>query len=146
MIAIGNLFYQHAVIFEILWVVTPLVLYLRGGSQFFSRISWVWNFSLWVFLGSRIFSRWYFVSSKFFLVGILWVQFFFLMANFVIQRSSVAACMRKSDWRQKYRNTSQTTYSFSNRFQQLLIVYWQIYFTFFLTPISVTTLKINLIN
>ena len=67
------------------------------------------------------------VGPKFFHVGISWVQIFsrgyfvdpvvFLMANFVIQRFPVAGCMRKSDRKQKYRNKSQTTYSYLHRFQ-----------------------------
>ena len=39
--------------------------------------SWVQTFSLWVFCGSKIYSREYFVGPKFFPVGILWVQNFF---------------------------------------------------------------------
>ena len=70
------------------------------------------------------------MGSNFFMVGILWVQFFlcgyfvglvffFFLAYFVVQRFSVVCCMR-SDRKQKYVNVSQTgVYSVSNRFQQL---------------------------
>ena len=72
------------------------------------------------------------MGSNFFMVGILWVQFFlcsyfvglvffgFFLAYFVVQRFSVVCCMRKSDIKQKYVNASQTgVYSVPNRFQQL---------------------------
>ena len=52
----------------------------------FVCISWVWNLFLWVFRGSKIFSRGYFVGLKFFLV-----------IDFVIQRFSVAGCISESD-------------------------------------------------
>ena len=39
---------------------------------------WVLKFFLWVFRGSKIFSRGYFVGLKIFLVGIPWVQNFSL--------------------------------------------------------------------
>ena len=71
---------------------------------------------LWVFHGSNFFSLGCFVSSRFFLVGISWVHFFSLVANFAIQRFSVTGCMRKSDRNYKNLNASQTSYSIPNRF------------------------------
>ena len=57
--------------------------------------------------GPEIFSCGYFVAPKVFLVGISWVQNFFscifcgsnffFVADFIIQRFSVAGCTRKSD-------------------------------------------------
>ena len=72
----------------------------------FVGISWVRNLS-----------RGYFVGPEFFLVSISWVQFFFRVANFLIQRFSVVGYMRKSDGKQKYRNAFKTRYSTANRFQ-----------------------------
>ena len=118
-----------------------------------SWISWVRNFFSWVFrrsnffscgyfVGPIIFSSRYFVGPKFFIVGISWVQNFsrghfvgskvflvflgynfFSRANFVIQRFSVVGCVRKSDRKQKCINTSQTTYSIQNWFQQLSVLF-----------------------
>ena len=102
-------------------------------QNFFSGISWVWNFSLeyfmgpkfscgcfvgskfsrgyswvriffwWVFRGSEFFSREYFVAPFFFLWLISWFKDFKLLAA----------------WGRATKNTSQTTYSFLNWFQQL---------------------------
>ena len=108
-----------------------------------SQVSWVqyhcaivpWG----VFRGSKSFSRGYFVGLKCFLVGILWVQSFFSgvlygskyfprgyfvdhVVNFVIQRFSLASCMRKSEKKQKYINTSQTMHSIPNRFEHLSVL------------------------
>ena len=47
----------------------------------------------------------------FFLVHISWVQIFFLVVNFEIQRFSVVGWMKKSDRKQKCINKSQTAYS-----------------------------------
>ena len=90
--------------------------YFVGLKLFLVNISWVQNFSSWVFRGSKIFSCGYFVGPKFsswvfvgakffrrytwselFLVGISWVQLFFLAIDFMIQRFSVAGCISKSD-------------------------------------------------
>ena len=111
----------------------------------FVGISWVQKFFSWVFHGSKIFSRGYFVGPKFFsrgyfvgpkfsrgyswvwnfscgyfvgqiffLVNILWVQFF---PYHWFRDSKILSCWL---WqKQKYQNTSQTTDSFLNRFQQL---------------------------
>ena len=48
----------------------------EGPKFFLVGISWVQSSFLWVFRGSRSFSRGYFVGLKFFLVGISWVQNF----------------------------------------------------------------------
>ena len=60
------------------------------------------------FVGPNIFSCRYFVGP-----------IFFLLAYFMIQRLSIFGSMRKSDRKQRYINSSQTTYSIPNRFQQL---------------------------
>ena len=96
--------------------------YFVGPKLFFVGSSCFQHFFSWLFCWSEFFSLGYFVGLKLFLVGISCVQFFF-MANFMIQRFSVAGCMKNNDREQKYRNTSQTTYSFLNQFQQLSIVY-----------------------
>ena len=80
----------------------------------FVGISWVQFF----------FFRGYFVGPKFFLPSICGFEIFysvylvglifFLEDDFVIQRFSVVGYMSKRQ-KQKYRNTSQTTYSFLNR-------------------------------
>ena len=49
---------------------------LRGSKIFFVGISRVQNIFLWVFRGSKIFSRGYVMDQKCFLVGISWVQNF----------------------------------------------------------------------
>ena len=82
---------------------------------------------------TEVFSLRYLVCPKFFLVGISWVQIFFswrflgfnffVVANFVIQGLSVVGCMRKSERKQKYINTSQTAYFIPNRFQQLSVLF-----------------------
>ena len=94
-------------------------------------ISWVQNFFSWVFHGSETFSRGskifpsgYFVRPKFFPVVISWVQNFFswLISLFTCFQL-LGAWESEREWQKtEYRNTSQTTYSFPNRFQQLSIV------------------------
>ena len=65
--------------------------YFVGTKFFLLGISLAENFFSWVFRGSESFSREYFVGP-----------FFFLRPNFLIQRFSVARCMRRSD---RNRNT-----------------------------------------
>ena len=96
--------------------IVVLICLMPSCHRAFAGISWVWNFFLWVLCGSKlflvgiraseIFSRGFFVRpnffrrytwSEFFLVGISWVQLFFLVIDFVIQRFSVAGCISKSD-------------------------------------------------
>ena len=87
--------------------VDPIFFYRRyfvGPKFFLVVISWVPNISSSVF-------RW----SQFFFVSISWVKIFFLMSDLLIQRFPVASYMKKSDKKQKYRNTHQTTYFFPNR-------------------------------
>ena len=140
--------------------------------------------SLWVFRGSKIFSRGYFLGLKFFLVGISWVQNFsrgyFVGPKFFLvgirgsklflagirgskifsrgyfagpkffsrvfrgceifsreyfvgpyffcgwfRDSKISSCyLHEQEWqKKKYKSTSQTTYSFLNRFQQWSIDY-----------------------
>ena len=96
--------------------------FLRGSKFFFVGISWVQNVS-----------SGYFVGLKLFYVSILWVQHFFswvfcgfnffAVANFVIQELQVVDCLRKSDKKQQYINTSQTAYSIANQFQQLPVLF-----------------------
>ena len=74
-----------------------------GSKCFFVGISWVQNFFSWLFRGFKIFL----VSPKLFLLGISQVQFFFVMAKFVIQRFPVVGCMRVSDKKQQYISTSK---------------------------------------
>ena len=79
-------------------------------------ISWVLNFSPWIFHGSKVF-LWVFVCPKFFLVDVRGSEFFFvsicgsevfsreyfvgsfflLVVDFAIQRFSVAGCMSKTE-------------------------------------------------
>ena len=77
------------------------------GSEIFSRGYFVGpKFLSWVFVGPKFFLRSIFVGPKFsrvypwvrnfFLVSISWVQFFFLVVDFVIQRFSVAGYISKS--------------------------------------------------
>ena len=84
----------------------------HGSKNFLVGILWVQNFFWWLFRESEIVFRGYSVGP-----------IFFLVANFVIQRFSIASWTRKSDTKQKYINTSQTAYSSANRFQQLSVVY-----------------------
>ena len=65
--------------------------YFVGAKFFLLGISLAENFFSWVFRESESFSREYFVGP-----------FFFLRPNFLIQRFSVARCMRRSD---RNRNT-----------------------------------------
>ena len=93
----------------------------------------------WAFCGSKLFSRGYFVGPNLFLWvekifrGYSWVRIFF---SWVFRVSSFFSCgwfwdsiifscwLHEQKWQnQKYKKTSQTTYSFLNRFQQLPIVY-----------------------
>ena len=72
-----------------------------------------------VFRGSEVFICGHFVVPKFFLVGFQLLDFQILgFWNF-----QFFGCMRKSDRKQKYINTSQTKYSISNRFMQLLVLF-----------------------
>ena len=48
-----------------------------GPKNFLVGISWVQNSFLWVFFGSKIFSRRYFEGSKYFQVGVPCVHIFF---------------------------------------------------------------------
>ena len=97
----------------------------------FVAISWVQIIFSWVFRGFKLFSRGYFVGLKCFLVGISKVQNFFswvflgpeiffvgskfsLLGNFII----FSCWPHEKKWR---RNTSETTYSFPNRFQQFIL-------------------------
>ena len=95
----------------------------RGSKIFFVGILCFQYFFSWLFCWSEFFSLGYFVGLKLFLVGISCVQFFF-MANFMIQRFSVAGCMKNNDGEQKYRNTSQTRILFLLNFNscQLFIL------------------------
>ena len=107
--------------------------YFVGLIFFLVGILWVQLFFLVGILLVQKFLSWVFRGSKIFLVGTLWVQKFFSwvflgynffsQANFVIQRFSVVGCVRKSDRKQKCINTSQTTYSIQNWFQQLSILF-----------------------
>ena len=100
--------------------------YFMGPKLFLVGISWVKIFLSWVFHGSKYLN----IS---FLMGISWVRDFFswvfhgfnfsLMANFLIQRLSIAGCMRKSDRKRKYVKRSQTVYFIPNRFQQLSFLF-----------------------
>ena len=72
-----------------------------------------------VFRGSEVFICGHFVVPKFFLVGFQLLDFQILgFWNF-----QFFGCMRKGDRKQKYINTSQTKYSISNRFMQLLVLF-----------------------
>ena len=113
-----------------------------GSNFFLVGILWVQDFSSWVFCGLKFFSHGYFVGPKFFsqvfraetfsrgcfmgpkcfLVGISWVQFFFV-PNFVIQRFSVVGCMRKSHRKQKHINRFPIAYFILSRFQQLSVLF-----------------------
>ena len=111
--------------------------YFLGPNIFLVGISWVQNYFSWVFRGSRFFLSWIFRGSKYlnisFLMGISWVRDFFswlihgfnfsLMVNFLIQRLSIAGCMRKSDRKRRYVKRSQTVYFIPNRFQQLSFLF-----------------------
>ena len=111
--------------------------YFLGPNIFLVGISWVQNYFSWVFSRSRFFLSWIFRGSKYlnisFLMGISWVRDFFswvihgfnfsLMVNFLIQRLSIAGCMRKSDRKRKYVKRSQTVYFIPNRFQQLSFLF-----------------------
>ena len=119
---------------------------LVGGVP--SQVSWVqYHCAIvpsGVFRGSKSFSRRYFLGVKCFHVGILWVQNFFSgvfcgskyfsrryfvdhVVNFVIQRFSLASCIRKSEKKEKYINTSQTMHSIPNRFEHLSVLLNQLY-------------------
>ena len=75
--------------------------YFLGPKFFLVGISWVQNIFSWAFHRFKTFSRGYLVGPKFSLVG-----------NFVI----FSCWPHKKKW---HRNISQTTYSISNRSQQL---------------------------
>ena len=122
----------HRFFVGISWVQNFFSWVFHGFNIFLVGISWVSNFFSWVFRGSKIFlvgtsnfqnvSRGYFLGPKFFLMSISWVQFF----SFGWLRDSkiFSSYLHEQEWqKQKYENTSQTTYSFLNRFQQLSIVY-----------------------
>ena len=74
----------------IFWSALNLAGHMPSCHHAFVGSLWVPNFFLWVFGGSRIFSRGYFVGLQFFsrryfmgpqfFVGILWVQNFLLWA------------------------------------------------------------------
>ena len=63
--------------------------YFVGPKIFLVGISRVQNFSRGHFMGSKYLWR-VFVGAAFLLLSISWVQFFFLVVDFVIQRFSVA--------------------------------------------------------
>ena len=114
-----------------------------------------------MFRGSEIFScryfvvpkclfRRYFVGQTFFLVGISWVPNFsrgcfvdLKYLSWVFHGSSI----KKSDRKQKYINTSQTTHSIPNRFQQLQalsfvpLVFLVICFQLFFISLLVTVIN-----
>ena len=82
----------------------------------FLVVSWVQNFFL-VF--SKVFICGHFVVPKFFLLGFQLLDFQILgFWDF-----QFFGCMKKSDRKQKYINTSQAKYSISNRSTQLLILF-----------------------
>ena len=85
--------------------------YFAGSTLFLVVILWIQNFFSKVFSEFKFFSRGYFV-------GLI----FFLVANFVIHIFSVVYCMRKSDRKKKYTNTSQTAYSIPNQFKHRDII------------------------
>ena len=88
-------------------------------------ISCVEKFFRWVFCRSNKFSRRYFVGRNTFLVGISCVQNSFLWV-FQYLKFWVVRCMRNSDRKQEYKNTSLTAYSIPNRFQQCQsCIYWK---------------------
>ena len=71
-----------------------------------------------ILLDVTLFLNMIFRVPKFFVVGISWVQFSFLEANFMIQRFEVVGCMRKSDRKQKCIHASQIAHSTPNKFLQ----------------------------
>ena len=126
----------HGAFVGISWIQSFSRGYFLGPKFFLVDISWVQIFFRRYFVGPKFFS-WVFVSPKFFLVSISRGQIFFSCAffgleifscvylvgliffleiDFVIQRFSVAGCMSKSNKNRNNRNTSQTAYSFLNRF------------------------------
>ena len=88
---------------------------------FLVGISWVQNFLVGI-RGSEIFSCGYFVGQNFFLVSILWTQFF--PYHWFRASENLGCWLYEPEWqKQKYQNSSQTTDSFLNWFQQLQTVY-----------------------
>ena len=96
---------------------------VRGSKKFVS----------WVFRGFQIFSRGCFVGPKLFLVvfcgykiflvGISWAKFFLVLSKFSLVGNFVLFRCQTYEKKQR-RNISETSYSISNRFQQLLESYF----------------------
>ena len=116
-----------------------LVCLVPSCHNAFVGVSRVRYFFSWVFRGSDIFfvgirgsksfSRRCIMGPKIFLVSILWVQIFFswVFCGFIFFFSRLISWFKdfseQHQQKQKCRNTSQTTYSFLNRFNQLSIKY-----------------------
>ena len=90
-------------------------------SKIFSRgYLWVQNFFWWVFHGSKIFS----CVSNFFSWVFRGSSHFFFLGGWFCDSKIFSCWLHNQEWqKEKYKNTSQTMYSFLNRFQQLSIVY-----------------------
>ena len=90
----------------------------------FVGIFWVQKFLWWVFRRSKVFCHGYFVGRNF-LMGICWVRIFFLWvlrwSNFfsggLFRELKIFICwLHEEEWyKQKNRNSFQTTFSFLNQ-------------------------------
>ena len=95
-------------------------------NRAFVGISWDQNIFLVGTRWSETFSRGYFVGQNFFLKSILWAQFF---PYRWFRDSNILGCwLHEQEWqKQKYKNTSQTTYSFYIRKVLYLLNYIRYY-------------------
>ena len=126
------------------WVQNFFSWVFRGSKVFLVDISWVQNFSRgysWV----RNFFSWVLSWILNFLVGISWVRNFFLVSISCVQFffscgwfrvSKIFSCwLYKRKWqKQKYKNTSQTTYSFLEKCirRVLHLLNYLLYYTVFI--------------
>ena len=117
-------------------VIADLVGLVQQCHCAFVVISWVLNFSLWVFRGSNFFwcvLHWsktflvgFCVGPKVFLVGIWWVQFSF--SALISLDSKIFSCydyMRKSDRKEKYINKLKLRILFQIYFNSFQLYLYQ---------------------